>query len=553
MLTNNKMYVENKNSKFLQVAEANTDNNRLVAIASDTKERLKCSIKDIYQIGLNLIEAKELIAHGNFSKWLKAEINIDIRTAQRYMNVAELLTKNDAMSFLLNNSLPVTPAILYEIASPSIPNEAREEIINRLASEEKVTRFDARKIIHLHKAKTPSTSNSVNAPVLPSQDVKEADGVEVEEEEFYLAQDAGIKLVKVSSILHPRYGSEGTIASDPPNNWQQILEFPDGSREAIANKDLDFGEPKPVTLTKLRTYTQSEFDEAIKQIKEEYKRTIERLESDILCRLKSETRFDYQTQMREELEAVQKYVDELKQKNIDLHMQLGQMQHLQVLKEENDDLKIENERLKDAAKDSAVNQWDSAFSTQAAKALNEEVLKRLNAQEPELHLRSLSRQLPPLAQMPETLKLLGLFLDLLVNSYRENLSNSSHWAEFEPTATSWIAIKDIVWTKLTPDEQSKIVDLKKQSERELDALDNDPLMSISLSKTLEVMGVVLTSEQKNHCLTQYGEDVMEYVIAQLKKNGELVSQEDKSGYFIECLQNAKPLDRQNSSKTGRIR
>lgn len=276
------------------------------------------------------------------------------------------------------------------------------------------------------------------------------------------------KNVRVSSQLHPRYGEEGMIASDPPNNWQQIVEFSDGSREAIADRDLDFGEL--VISTKPRTYTQAEFDEAIVHIKEECKRTIDRLESDILCRVSSTIRDELERETREELQAAQNFVDELRQKNIDLQLQLGQMQHLQALKQENDDLKIENERLKEAAKESALNQWDNTFSTQAAKVLNKEVLERLNAQEPELHLTSLSKQLPPPDQMPEALKLLKLFIDLLVapalESYRETLGNASHWSEFEPTATFWIAIKDIVWAKLTPDERSKIINLKKQSDKD---------------------------------------------------------------------------------------
>ncbi len=70
-------------------------------------------------------------------------------------------------------------------------------------------------------------------------------------------------------------------------------------------------------------------------------------------------------------------------------------------------------------------------------------------------------------------------------------------------------------------------------------------MSIQLSLTLTAMGVILTNEQMRHCVIEYGEDAMLDAAIQLRKTGEIVSQEDKESYFLNYLQNAVrgvPLD-----------
>ncbi|MFN6565587.1 MAG: hypothetical protein RMY28_038125 [Nostoc sp. ChiSLP01] len=45
--------------------------------------------------------------------------------------------------------------------------------------------------------------------------------------------------VTVTSPNHHRYGESGTIEADPPNYWQQIVTFSDGSRELVNNADLE--------------------------------------------------------------------------------------------------------------------------------------------------------------------------------------------------------------------------------------------------------------------------------------------------------------------------
>ena len=76
---------------------ANTHHDACVAalrIAADTAR----------QAGEALIEAKSLVAHGEWSGWIKANFRGGMRTAQRYMKVAKnwdsIAGKNDSVSHL---------------------------------------------------------------------------------------------------------------------------------------------------------------------------------------------------------------------------------------------------------------------------------------------------------------------------------------------------------------------------------------------------------------------------------------------------------------------
>ncbi|MDF5726733.1 MAG: hypothetical protein PUP92_01520 [Rhizonema sp. PD38] len=78
-----------------------------------------------------------------------------------------------------------------------------------------------------------------------------------------------------------------------------------------------------------------------------------------------------------------------------------------------------------------------------------------------------------------------------------------------------------------------------QGEDKPNSEDVEVMVSLQLSKTLTAMGVILTTEQMRCCLTEYGEDAMLEAAVQLRKSGSLVSQDDKEGYFLRYLQNAK--------------
>lgn len=63
------------------------------------------------------------------------------------------------------------------------------------------------------------------------------------------------------------------------------------------------------------------------------------------------------------------------------------------------------------------------------------------------------------------------------------------------------------------------------------------LVSLQITKTLEMIGVNLLPGQLHKCITQYGEDVMLNAANELKRTGLLANKENPTGYFLGCLKN----------------
>ena len=102
---------------------------RLRSAALRIRERMQGSI---FETGRDLIAIKDLLEHGAWGAWLKAEFGMTARSAQRYMNAAGLASKSDTVSVL-------PPTAIYKLASPSTPDIARDTIIDRLEKGEMVS------------------------------------------------------------------------------------------------------------------------------------------------------------------------------------------------------------------------------------------------------------------------------------------------------------------------------------------------------------------------------------------------------------------------------
>src|SRR5438552_13284290 len=50
------------------------------------------------EMGRELLQAKELLDHGQFVQWVENECHLGIRTAQRAMQAAEVVGKNDKLT-----------------------------------------------------------------------------------------------------------------------------------------------------------------------------------------------------------------------------------------------------------------------------------------------------------------------------------------------------------------------------------------------------------------------------------------------------------------------
>jgi hypothetical protein len=100
------------------------------ATAETIRKRMKHSI---VATGRDLIKVKAKLEHGTFGRWLEAEFEMTVRTAQNYMRAADLAdSKSETVSFL-----PATA--LFRLAAPSTPEAARDDVIARLERGEHVT------------------------------------------------------------------------------------------------------------------------------------------------------------------------------------------------------------------------------------------------------------------------------------------------------------------------------------------------------------------------------------------------------------------------------
>lgn len=135
-----------------------TKQERLKALAKDIRMRMKRSTEDIYHIGVNLLEAQELLPHGEFLPWIQAEFEMGKSTAYNFMNVARAFKDN----FPNFGNLQIAASALYQLASPHTPEEAREEALELAAAGEVINNEKATQLIKKHQLPATSQKPRVN-------------------------------------------------------------------------------------------------------------------------------------------------------------------------------------------------------------------------------------------------------------------------------------------------------------------------------------------------------------------------------------------------------
>jgi hypothetical protein len=98
---------------------------RLREQADLIKTKIAKTTADIIDIGHHLATAKKyILEHGQFGRWVEAEIGIAIRTAQAYMAAAKLHEKCATVALL-------PPATVYRLAAKSTPPAVVEMVASR--------------------------------------------------------------------------------------------------------------------------------------------------------------------------------------------------------------------------------------------------------------------------------------------------------------------------------------------------------------------------------------------------------------------------------------
>lgn len=135
--------------------------------AERINERSRKMAVDIWEIGREFAEAQgELAKHGYgcFLSWAKTETGYSHQTVYNYIRVYE----NFEFKTVLETN--VSPKVLYALAAPSTPDEARQEAIDRAESGETITHQKAQGIIAAHHSDPESTEAETEVYSLFSPD-----------------------------------------------------------------------------------------------------------------------------------------------------------------------------------------------------------------------------------------------------------------------------------------------------------------------------------------------------------------------------------------------
>lgn len=101
---------------------------------------------DIFEIGQELLKAKELLKHGDFEDWHKEVLGLEGRTARNFMQVAKRF-KTEIVSVLA----PLDSTALYQLAAPSTPDSVIEEVLSRTELGDALSIKEVKALIKTHK------------------------------------------------------------------------------------------------------------------------------------------------------------------------------------------------------------------------------------------------------------------------------------------------------------------------------------------------------------------------------------------------------------------
>ena len=150
--------------------ETLNDENRQViqARTKKLKELWQRTAQDIWEIGQILAEVQSRLKQDRqFDAWLKAEFGLSRRTAYNFINVYKAFQENAKFA-----QINIDPSALYLLASPSTPQEIRDEIIQQASAGAKVTHKDIKKAISKKRSKPHSNTSSATSIQPPTLGAK---------------------------------------------------------------------------------------------------------------------------------------------------------------------------------------------------------------------------------------------------------------------------------------------------------------------------------------------------------------------------------------------
>src|SRR2546423_13935398 len=155
-----------KARKLPQPKTVGFDYGKLDAGISDQMRGAAGRVRDLMRgsvltVGRELLAIKAQLEHGQFQAWVRQECGLNVRTAERAMKAAELVGKNDKLSYLPADGLL---ALSSRAAKP-----VAEEIIDRIEAGERPTAAEIKRKIRA-AVKGENTTSRSKGPLDKIQD-----------------------------------------------------------------------------------------------------------------------------------------------------------------------------------------------------------------------------------------------------------------------------------------------------------------------------------------------------------------------------------------------
>lgn len=206
-------------------------------IADDIRAKQKRIGRAVFDTGNNLASAKETLGHGKFGAWLSAEFGWSERTAQRYMQAAEVFwNKTDIVS-----DLPATT--IYQLSAPSTPEPVRVAVVERLEKGEHVTHDEIKSMIRKGKAEAHAAREDEKRT--PEQRAKRQKAEDRRKRD--LERSRAEREAELNREISARREAAALIVERVGNDVGRLLELLDAARFIYASDIRDITNPSFLT------------------------------------------------------------------------------------------------------------------------------------------------------------------------------------------------------------------------------------------------------------------------------------------------------------------
>jgi hypothetical protein len=196
--------------------------------------RMSRTVEDIIEIGRDLKRVKEALGHGHFLRWIEAEFGMAERSAQNFMRVADRFGSKSATVA----DLPA--AALYELAAPSTPDAVVEEVNERTAAGETVTRDDTPQrafVSHEHLCTLEGAQSSAIILVYPFRGSEPPQSRTVELRHGMAHRDAISAQVLKGSVM-PTLSPSAPLTGDFASDGRKLTAQPADTQEKVRENRL---------------------------------------------------------------------------------------------------------------------------------------------------------------------------------------------------------------------------------------------------------------------------------------------------------------------------